>query len=752
MSEHPKELKMKGKRILSGRRPHIVTDREILAQRREAGLDDGPAQVMIRPVDARPLLTTGNGTLNVDWLAGDRHEEAVVSHPHFGWFCSAHKRHVKIGTWSLRLTWDGQRVPVWETRSWYSHSAVPNTYLHPGLVGDAFGLIATGVCPIGEQAWVMRLEIKNRTDAPHNLGLVLEGNLCVGDEASFSRDEILANPNCPLEPLPPVKLECEPTTHGIRASNHAASIYATLQGSEPVSSVSLARKFDKHRIGGGWQKAPEADWYIETADFSLTYNLRLEPGETKEFVLIVGLGNTVKEVEETTQRLASKGALKIEEETCGYWKSVLAPFENVALPDRLLEAALRRCCVYPVLLSIPMGEENFFITDHVTFVTDFPRDCFYQAAALLYFKPEDVAGNLRFLFESALPKSGVGAGTVASGDSPHKAQGDFLLDLVSYPFLELYRYWRFTGDSALVAKETTAQAMDLMLEEIEQYRSRKTGLYTSMRRSSDEACLLPLFIPGNMLLVCALEQVAEMAEEAQKDERRAGLARERAAAIRKAVAEHAVKDHEEFGPVYAWEVDEDGRYFLYDQADLPNLISMPYWGFCAADDPVYQNTLKFAFSQENEGYAETADGWFAAMADGTKTYPEGPWPLGIMSELIGCPGDPERIQQIVDWLHHAVTPSLQLSEIVDKHTGALSSRAWFIWPTSLFVMAYVEILCGIRVGKTLRIEPHPPAGWDAYESPLLRIRGHEVRVRIEHGKPTVWLDGEVVEAREIALD
>ncbi len=742
---------MNSLRVLGGRRPGLVTDRQILERSREPGQADDPGQVTVRPVDSRPLLTTGNGRVSVDWLAAEPGRAALVTHPSFGWFSVAHRRHVRIGTWGLRLVCDGQPASLSDSRSWYMLSAVPTTYARVPTDTDEtlLSVSATGVCPPQEQAWVMRVKIENETHQCHTVGLLFEGDLSVGEEFGYTRSDSLARRDAEFPPLPPVKVECRGTSHGIQACNDRAGVYAVLRGSEPAASVSLQQQLRKRVVRDEHDQAALVDWCCETTHFSLLYNLLLEPTETKELSLIIGLGGSLQEAEETAERLSAWGPHVAQQQALRHWESVLAPFREASLPDRLLEAALRRCYVYSTLLSVPLGEERFFFTDHVHLAACWSRDGFYQAAALLYFRPKEVAGYLRFLFETGIPRSGVGRLYLADGSRPPR-EGDWMLDLACYPFLSLRRYWRFTGDSGLVARDSMAKGMDQLLEQIEPHRCETTGLYRSTRRSSDEECLLPISVAGNMLLACTLEAVAEMAEEAQRDRCRAQRARERAVSIREALARHAVKQHERFGPVYAWEVDEHGRYFLYDQADMPNLLTMPYWGFCPSDDPIYRSTVEFAFSQENEGYAETADGWFAALCDGTKTDPDGPWTLGVLGELMAG-RSPQRTREILDWLRHTVTPGLQFSEIVDKHTGGVSSRIWFIWPTALFVVAYLEILCGIRVGRTVRVDPQPPAGWPAYQSPAVQIRGHEIRVRVEAGTTTVWVDGKETSPGELAL-
>lgn len=47
-----------------------------------------------------------------------------------------------------------------------------------------------------------------------------------------------------------------------------------------------------------------------------------------------------------------------------------------------------------------------------------------------------------------------------------------------------------------------------------------------------------------------------------------------------------------------------GNYNLMDDANSPSLLSLPYLGYCEADDEIYQNTRRFILSRDNPYYYE----------------------------------------------------------------------------------------------------------------------------------------------------
>lgn len=734
-------------RIRSGRRSSVFSHSAVPELRRPVGaVDNGPAVIVQTCGHDDLLFSTGNGPLHIDWLVGKRWERNLVTIPSFTWFNPVVKRHVRVGNWAVRLLVNGKATQLWHSLTWYGHSAVPQTDYDVSAYGQTFNLTVRGFCPPQSQAFIQSFAFKNLTSESFRLELEFVGNLCLGDENEFLRGEIMAYPGCGLEALPAAVVRCAPLSNGMRIENRPGRMFAELTGTDPAAGIHLTKHVEKHRLDGAWLKGPRRLWRVETVNFKAVFALTLPAKKEKQFALTLNLGTAPVEVRKQQMELRKEGTASLFNRTIRSWQRVLAPLENAATPDRLFNAALGRCAAYVKMCSIPMrkekmGKENYLITDHVCFTVENPRDCFYQACALLYFAPRDVEGYLRFQFETAIPRNGFGYMSFASGESPSKEGRDFELDMVSYPFLLLYRYWRLTEDDALAKGAAVRAAAARMLTEIQEHYYPANGLYASVRRPSDELCLLPCNIPDNMLLYCMLEKLAEMADEAWGDARQTEQLRRVASQVRKAIYKTAVVRHEKFGRLFAFEVAPSGRYFLYDQADLPNLLTAPYFGFCRLNNPIYQNTLRFIYSTENEGYAETSDGYFRALCDGTKQIPDGPWPIAMMAEIMVAPRNPAKVQQAVDRLCRTITYALQFSETVTKDRGIPLCRLWFAYACGLFVMMYVEALCGIQLGKKIKIRPNPPETWGRYQSPLLQVHGREVRVVIENGKPGIWIDG-----------
>ena len=113
--------------------------------------------------------------------------------------------------------------------------------------------------------------------------------------------------------------------------------------------------------------------------------------------------------------------------------------------------------------------------------------------------------------------------------------------------------------------------------------SAPTGMVWSGFRPSDDACTYGYLVPANMFAVVALGHIADLAAEIYGD---AELAAEAAALrdeIDAGIQKHAIVEHPEHGPIYAYEVDGLGNHVLMDDANIPSLLSIPYLGYRPAD-------------------------------------------------------------------------------------------------------------------------------------------------------------------------
>ncbi|MBM4082507.1 MAG: glycoside hydrolase family 125 protein, partial [Planctomycetes bacterium] len=420
--------------------------------------------------------------------------------------------------------------------------------------------------------------------------LTMSGAARPGEEAGSFYDAVNGTVGRHRTPNP---VECTTKVEGnaIDSANEPAQVFVRLEGNGEL----LPPRLDTRIADFLGMKRP-------TLAFEVSYKLVIEPGERKELAFSVAFANS--------RAVASPPTIISFDRAKQAWDERLAHVEAIQTPDKLFTAALRRSAAYSLSLGYDIAgrDETIFHCDHLEWPLDNARDCYHIANSLLLIEPELVRKHLRFYFLDAIPNAGTGKSYIGKGISCGERESR-LLDLAAYPLRELYRYWRATGDDAFVADPGVRQTVEKIVADVATWQSPKTGLFASTERSSDERCVYPYFIPGNMLLIATLERLAEMYEH----EDIAKLAK----AGREAVYRHAVVEDREFGPMFAFEVGDDGAFLLYDHSDIPNLISATRFGFCAQHDPIYQNTLKFIYSARNQGYRGTMDGKYGELCDGS---------------------------------------------------------------------------------------------------------------------------------------
>ncbi|MFD1136365.1 glycoside hydrolase family 125 protein [Paenibacillus urinalis] len=292
--------------------------------------------------------------------------------------------------------------------------------------------------------------------------------------------------------------------------------------------------------------------------------------------------------------------------------------------------------------------------------------------------------------------------------SPWVWERKFEIDSLCFPMRLAHRYWQETGDTAVYNAEfKSAMRIIYDLFRTEQHHEARspyrfmrhngipedtlaneglgmpvnyTGMVWSGFRSSDDACDFHYNIPGNMFAVVVLRYMQEMADLIYRDSSFVQELKQLEAEIDRGIALYGIYRHPEFGPIYAYETDGYGNYCLMDDAGTPGLLSIPYLGYCTADDPIYQNTRRFALSKENPFYYE---GSYARGIGSPHTPDRFIWHMALSMQGITAESAEEKLALI------------QMLEATDADTGYMHegfhadnphhyTRSWFAWSNSLF--------------------------------------------------------------------
>jgi meiotically up-regulated gene 157 (Mug157) protein len=237
------------------------------------------------------------------------------------------------------------------------------------------------------------------------------------------------------------------------------------------------------------------------------------------------------------------------------------------------------------------------------------------------------------------------------------------LDSLAAPTILASVYWRSTGDRTIFTP-ALRRAFKIVVDTFrcEQlhnacspYRypyhvatndayAAGTGLIWSGFRPSDDPVTYRFNIPQNAAAVVALRAIAEMASAGYRDPNVANEATSIANAVQVGIARYGVVWNDGSKTwMYAYEVDGYGRANFMDDANIPNLTTLPYLGWCSAYDPIYLNTRAFALSRANPYYYS---GTYAQGLGSPHTPQNFVWPLGLIGRALTATGSDEVAQQI----------------------------------------------------------------------------------------------------------
>jgi len=375
-------------------------------------------------------------------------------------------------------------------------------------------------------------------------------------------------------------------------------------------------------------------------------------------VLAYGVGLTVEEAAANARWLLDHANV---EEAVAQSQAVIN-----GLPD---DGLVWRAVAYGRMMSIPAGEGVCLLTDHILLPLSWNRDAYFIARALLSAGQQDlVRRHLIWTFETAERRSGVWARCyMANGRIKDEA---FQLDQQLYPLLELAEYVLETDDQVTFAR--LYPHIDAVLMAVDARRVGVRLLFPTDETPADDPIDLPYHLSSHILMWHTLTKLYALGTLGSWSERISGLYQ--------TIQESFVGEHNG-RRLYAYAIDGlGGFHFYHDANDFP-LPLAPTWNFVSADDPIWQATIEFAFSEMNEG------GFYDGRLGSIHT--PAPWPLGDVQELIIARTlhDKAREENALAHLRAAAQSDGALPEAYDAASGSVISRHWFAWPNAAYACA-----------------------------------------------------------------
>lgn len=283
------------------------------------------------------------------------------------------------------------------------------------------------------------------------------------------------------------------------------------------------------------------------------------------------------------------------------------------------------------------------------------------------------------------------------------------IDSLCYPIRLAYAYWKATGDISVFDQTWLDAVANIVKTFREQQRKEGPGPYTFLRvtdrtydtlsnvgygtpvrpvgliasafRPSDDATTFQFLIPANFFAVSSLRKAAEILREVNDHTSLAHECTVLAEEVAQALSRHAVYDHPKYGKIYAYEVDGFGNHLLMDDANVPSLLSMAYLGDVPTDDPVYLNTRRFVWSEDNPYFfrGQAGEG-IGGPHIGAYTMI---WPMSIMMKAFTAADDDE-LRTCIRMLMDTDAGTGFMHESFHKDNANEYTRPWFAWQNTLF--------------------------------------------------------------------
>jgi meiotically up-regulated gene 157 (Mug157) protein len=280
------------------------------------------------------------------------------------------------------------------------------------------------------------------------------------------------------------------------------------------------------------------------------------------------------------------------------------------------------------------------------------------------------------------------------------AERKFEIDSLLYPIWFAAAYYRQTHDSSIFTPEVRrAFVRVLQVLHDEQHHERRstyrhpqlanggrgsavryTGMVWTGFRPSDDPARYQFNIPENMFAVVVMRDLTNIARNVWHDGRMAENAWGLSVEIQRGIEQNGTLALKGVGRIYAYEVDGLGHANVMDDANIPSLLSIPYFGYLPARNSLYKTTRAFVLSDRNPYYFH---GKFAAGVGSPHTPHGYVWPLGLCVQALTATDDDEA-RRVLGYIAASDVGDHRLHESFNANWPQQYTRADFAWPNALY--------------------------------------------------------------------
>lgn len=494
---------------------------------------------------------------------------------------------------------DGRDIPITDFKWEYSHYWIPGFQARAGSIQVKGTLLA----PIGERGFCYRLSVENEDNKPVDIVFGLKG--------------------CWSKAL-----------HSINESKEIQSeknVYKS--GWNHCFVCDLRLGFSLLAFAPIYTEKPQSSEteysYTKAEDGSILYRLyqrkKLEPGEVAFENFWFGFG-----FEEVAAATSAKEMLRQ-----GYEAEFKRTSDWLAMRERRISnEKLNEILNKNMFFSFFFGSGITVDTEEFVLVTSrspryyvsaayWDRDSLLWSFPAILMTDADYAKEiLHYVFTKQIKNVGIHSryidGTVL--------EPGFELDELCAPVIALSEYVKAADDYEFLDEPYIQAGVRRILKILQSKRHKDVALYETFLQPTDDMHVYPYLTYDNVLVWKALNQTAELYRGRWNEETLRYLLKE-ANDIRKAIEEHCVKLYNG-APVYAWSIDLNGNWNIYDEPP-GSLLLLPHYGYCGFDDNVWVNTANIIRSRDYK--YSFADCPIAEI--GCEHAPH-PWVLSIANSLL----------------------------------------------------------------------------------------------------------------------
>ena len=364
--------------------------------------------------------------------------------------------------------------------------------------------------------------------------------------------------------------------------------------------------------------------------------------------------------------------------------------------------------LYATAYDETIGRHVLAQRDGTTYVStgDIPAEWLRDASAIvrpyigLARHDRDVAASLRGVVERQAKYILIDPYANAYSPDYKVVERKFEVDSLLYPIWFASDYYRQTGDTSMFTP-TVRRAFERVLHVLhdEQHHDtrshytnpqlarggrgsavRYTGMIWTGFRPSDDPVRYHYNIPVNMFAVVVLRDLSSVANKVWHDQHMAADAWGLSVGIQRGIEQNGTLNLAPFGRIYAYEVDGLGHANVMDDANVPSLLSIPYFGYLPKTNSLYLATRRFVLSDRNPYFFR---GKYAEGVGSPHTPHGFVWPLALCIQALTAT-DPAEIDRVLGYITVADVGDHRLHESFDANWPESYTRDDFAWPNALY--------------------------------------------------------------------